>query len=101
MGHSTIPAAPTAADTSPPLTSVQRAPLRRALVLLRLRRATPGCTDRPSCDGRCWPCWAYTLFYHATRSPKYAGRLLARAPRGTARTASAQSHPRRIWGWRG
>jgi S-DNA-T family DNA segregation ATPase FtsK/SpoIIIE len=30
--------------------------------------------------------WAYTLGYHATRTPKYGGRLLVRAPRGAART---------------
>ncbi len=26
--------------------------------------------------------WSYTLAYHTTRAPKYAARLLARAPRG-------------------
>jgi len=72
MGHSTIPAAPTAADTSPPLTSVQRAPLRRALVLLRLRRATPGCTDRPSCDGRGWPHWTDRAARTATAPARLA-----------------------------
>jgi len=74
MGHSPIPAAPAAAGYSPRLT-----PGQRALVLLRRRCAEPGCTERPSCDGRCWSHWAN----HA------------------ARTATAPPHPRRIWGWRG
>jgi hypothetical protein len=56
MGHSTIPAARTAAASSPP--SPPSTPVRRALVWLRLRCATPGCPERPAQDGRCWPHWA-------------------------------------------
>src|SRR6266516_4915209 len=48
--------------------------------------------------------WTYTLAFQATRSPKTAGRLLARAPRGVVRTLTraarhvldAEGHPARI-----
>ncbi len=48
--------------------------------------------------------WAYTLSWHATRSPKYAALLTVRAPRGAARAISraarwatdTEGHPARI-----
>jgi S-DNA-T family DNA segregation ATPase FtsK/SpoIIIE len=48
--------------------------------------------------------WAYALGYHATRSPKYAARLLVRAPVGAARVLTrlarwafdAEGHPARV-----